>query len=209
MAKKFEHNRARTEILHFVLSFCMTYEWEPEKQYGRRSASIHGFAPSGYDSSHPVQPGDLVILQSAPATKWTIGWLKKIDEADHRRYLIESLEDGELCWWGNVGIMFLPRNLISPRWRWTDKQFKFQKKWHRAYHKHGDDKPNQCVFHEDGSATIGTRGYWDFALDGDTRPPPIERRLPDWQKTTVPMLVEHIKSMEAERAARRIAKKAG
>ena len=114
-------HKARESIMHVVLQFCTTREYRRLEPYVFRSGE--------------PKVGDLVLLESVRRwTKWNIGWLREIS-ADHfgcHAYVIESLEDGELCNWTNVGLVYIDRQLLKdyPRWQMTDRQVEF---WERLY----------------------------------------------------------------------------
>lgn len=88
------------------------------------------------DGVGDVRVGDLVALQSAPPTKWYLSWVH-----DARRgaggydatYVLESIEDGELCNWSNVGLLRYSREEVEghPEWRWTEAQHAFNARWLR------------------------------------------------------------------------------
>ncbi len=85
--------RARLSILNEVLSF----------------PAIHGKDWIS-DWNEIPREGDLVALNCAPATKWYLSWVHEYDPGDGwPKYLLESIEDGELCWWSNVGINIYDR----------------------------------------------------------------------------------------------------
>lgn len=201
MSKAFQYNKARTLILSDVLSFYITRDWGD-----RKTPSINGFTPADWSGGVQPQPGDLVILSSAPATKWTIGWLRAIDSNNgYTRYLIESLEDGEACWWSNVGLSLMPRDQIRERYRWSDKQFAFNARWMRLFKTaNGAIRFNECAFTTGvvagNAVTIGIRGYWDFA--DENPPPPITRQFDDYRKVTVAMLKSALAEMEADYGTR-------
>ncbi len=115
--------RARMQIMNELLSFCMirSKDWKEDRK--------------------PI-PGDLVSLDSAPATKWYVSWVveTELNKGDWHRYLLQSIEDYELCWWENVGIeVYNPQRVREmPSWRWTDRQFKFVDKWNRVAYKDND-----------------------------------------------------------------------
>ena len=202
--KKFDRNRARTLIMSDILSFYITRNWEPDKEYGKTSPSLKGFVPTGFLSDdRPVQTGDLVILESAPPSKWSIGWLREIDEIAGygHRYLIESLEDGELCWWSNVGLSFMPRGDIRERYRWTDRQFDFQKRWNRTANKHGKTSMRvlDCEFKGD-EVTLRLRVRW---ANGDEEMAGYRRTFPDYRKVTIAIMADAVAAMEAEHITER------
>jgi hypothetical protein len=178
-------DRSRLDIMHYILSFCISHASGGDKRiYG----GIEGFI-SSWDDETPAQPGDLVIIKSAPVSKWTIGWLEEIDTSNPncRRYAIESLEDGQICWWHNIGIEYFPRDKLHPSWRWTDKQWEFQDRWNRVCFKERDayiNLPIPPVFGEDFSVTLGTRTRFGF---DDIRP---TRTFPDWRKVTKAIMAQ-------------------
>ena len=170
--------------MHSVLSFCTSHIYgreDAEKEYPRTSGGILGFVSSS--SETPVQIGDLVLLSSAPATKWQLGWLVEMRERQPGwpEYLIESVEDGELCWWSNVGISFMHRRSLHPSWRWTDRQWAFHDRWFRVCYKEKDAyivRPLMPEFGDGFEVTLGTRTSHGF---DDIRP---VRSFPDWRKVT-------------------------
>jgi len=197
--KPFDRNRARTLIMSDILSFYITRNWEPDKQYGRNTPSTKGFVPSDFlDDDHPVQVGDLVILESAAPSKWNIGWLREIEEGSRysRRYLIESLDDGSLCWWSNVGLSFMPRGDIRERYHWTDRQFAFQKRWHKTAGKHGKTgmRVMDCQFNGD-EVTLRMCVRW---ADTDEERAGFSRTFPDYRKVTIGIMMEAVNELEAQ-----------
>jgi len=78
--------------------------------------------------------GDLVSLQSAPPSKWYVSWLIETRCVHDREYLLESIDDGSLCWWSNVSLNHYNRERVgnNPTWRWEDRQFDFWKRWRKA-----------------------------------------------------------------------------
>lgn len=202
MTKTETKQRARLEIMHYLLEFCMTKHW-PNATTGKYSPGIEGFVPAGYASTGPAKVGDLVIVTSILAgSKWQIGWLVDIDPGQtgrhFPRWLVESLEDGSLCWWTNVGLEFFPREKLreNPHWRWTDRQFAFRDRWNRVCYKERDAYivlPRPPVFGDGFEVALGTRTRFGF---DDIRP---ERLFPDWRKVTKAMMAEAYDSMVAER----------
>lgn len=75
--------------------------------------------------------GDLVSLSCAPPSKYYLSWLRDFDlKNDWPRYLLESIEDGELSWWSNVNISIYSREIAcNPSWQWDDEQFAFNNRW--------------------------------------------------------------------------------
>lgn len=179
--------------MFYVLAFCTTRAW-PD----RTTPALHGFTPE--HGEHRAQPGDLVLLESVRGwTKWNIGWLRSTDlNNGWPIHLIESLEDGELCNWSNVGIAFLPRDELTshPSWQWNDKQHAFAERWNRVCFKDKDayiTLPVPPIFGGGYEVTLGTRTR--FGLD-DARP---TRTYPDWRKVTKSMMAQCYDDCAAER----------
>lgn len=186
-------HKAREAIMFYVLAFCTTSVW-PD----RNTPALRGFTPEHGENKAKV--GDLVLLESIRGwTKWNIGWLRDIKPNNGwPTYVIESLEDGELCNWSNVGIAFMPRDELAshPSWRWSDRQHAFAKRWDRVCYKKRDAYivlPLQPDFGEGYAVTLGTRTR--FSLD-DIRP---TRTFPDWRKVTKAMMAQCYEECAAER----------
>lgn len=197
-AKGETRHKARQAIMFYVLSFCTSRAWPGT----RNTAGLHGFTPASRE--HPVQVGDLVLLESVRGwTKWNIGWLRAVSPNDGWPiYVIESLEDGELCNWSNVGVSFLPRDELAcfPSWQWTDRQHAFAERWNRVCFKERDayiTLPVPPVFGEGFSVTLGTRTR--FGLN-DYRP---VRSFPDWRKVTKAMMAQCYDECVAENQQKR------
>jgi hypothetical protein len=194
----FDRSRARLEILSYVTSFCLTHVWGDGKEKQTRG-SLHGFR-SGMFEDKPVV-GDLVVLQSAPVSKWYLSWLREIKEENGwTHYLLESIDDGQLGWWHNVSLDFFEREELATfaSWRWTDRQFAFKDRWWRVCYREKDayiTLPVFPVFGEDNSVTLGTRTRHGF---DDHRP---TKTFPDWRKVTKAMMAEFYDEAVAGRTA--------
>lgn len=194
-AKGETRHQARQAIMHYVLSFCTTRAWPDRKTPG-----LHGFTPE--HGGHRALVGDLVLLESVGGwTKWNIGWLREINPNDgYPIHVIESLEDGELCNWSNVGLAFLPREELAshPSWQWNDRQHAFRDRWNRICFASKDAyivKPLPPVFGQGYTVTLGTRTAHGF---DDIRP---TRSFPDWRKVTKAMMAQCYAECAAERKA--------
>jgi hypothetical protein len=205
-----EKTRARLEILNYVTNFCLTKIYD-EGERKRSFGGIHGFRCRLSDDQ--AQPGDLIALASAPTSKWHLSWLLEVDRSNPGwpRYLLESIHDGELMWWHNVGVHYLERDEVAahPSWRWTDDHFAFFDRWWRACYKTRDAYivlPVYPEFHPMGSVTLGTRVR--FSL-GDAPP---AKTFPNWREVKVRDMLayyDEAKSWhEAQSAEKRAAREA-
>lgn len=191
--------RSRQHILHYVLSFCMTRIYgrdDAESEYPHRHGGSCGFVEEYGET--PAQAGDLVRISAASVSKWTLSWLvdRREPSPGNWEYLLESIEDGELCWWSNVGISFLHRRALNPSWRWTDRQWAFRDRWiHVCYREKGAYivRPLDPVFGGGFTVTLGTRTSHGF---DDICP---ERVFPDWRKVTKAMMAQVYDDCVAER----------
>lgn len=159
-------NRARLLILSELMSFptISNKDWQ---------GSIGG----------KPQTGDLVSLTCAPPSKWYLSWLREIDPNNGwPKYLLESIEDGQLCWWMNVGLNVYDRERVgkNPRWKWTDGQFKFNDRWLKVCRRNDAYivVPCQPKFNDDGSVLLDVRirHGWDSYRN--------PRTFPAWRKVT-------------------------
>jgi hypothetical protein len=195
---KESRNLARIEILNYVIAFCTVKCFgQKEDRYsyslGSSDSSFHG----GYGLREYPPIDSLVMLQSAPVTKYYLGWLKEINPSSDSfstKYLIESIEDGELCWWENVGVWYLPLETSNkyPEWKWTDRQFAFKKRWFDTCYKKGkafQTKPYLPIFMDDGSVILGTRERWN--IPSDYKP---TKKFDNWKKVTINDMLEFYKS---------------
>lgn len=186
--KQETRNRARIEILNYVVEMCtMKYFGENSFSLGRTEHSFHG---SHFGEQKPPI-GALCSLQSAPVSKYYLSWIREIKEGDSRfdtQYLLESVEDGSLCWWSNVSIWWLPLETTNrfEQWQWTDKQWELWDKWQRACKKRDAYivLPVMPEFTEDGGVILRTRTR--FGLD-ESRP---ERKFDNWNKLTQKQMLE-------------------
>lgn len=184
--------RARLRILSDITSFALTHSYPPNPQ---RFGSLRAFFPGDYGRS--LIPGDLVVLESAPASKWYLSWYVEKDAAKDI-YVLESIEDGQLCNWTNVGLSYYDREVVArcPEWRWLDKQFEFNDRWRKAAHRTGETTsftPLNVAFDgEDVSFSIRTR--WNFG----EKPEPAPIFVPNWKKIKMKQLTEVFLKLVAE-----------
>ena len=97
--------------------------------------------------------------------------------------MLRSIETGNLCWWHNIGISFLDRDVVSdnPQWRWTDNQYKFKDKWVKTCEQMGYTmQPCRAEFGAKNQVTLSLRRRYDF-LDNAPKP---EKTFVNWKKVT-------------------------
>jgi len=161
---------------------------------------------SGNSTGVKFQVGDLVSLQSAPVSKWYLSWLKEIDPNDGwPKYLLESIEDGALCWWGNVGLSYYDRERIdNPIWHWDDAQYAFDDRWRKVCRRNNAYIVLPIIpdFHGDGSVTLDVRIR--FGLSDFHNP----KTFKNWKRVTMKMMDEYYKESfeknESEKAHNKV-----
>jgi hypothetical protein len=174
MSKPDTRNRARLEILNHIAQFCLSHKWRD----GHIGGAYHAFVSNIRDDVK-AQPGDLIAMQSAPTSKWYLSWLVKEErrEDGFRHYLLESIEDGALCWWTNVGMDFMDREVIKdhPSWRWTDRQYAFKDRWWSVCYK--ETPTSLCRYTPNLATTSQSRSArgrgMALTTTGPARPSPI------------------------------------
>jgi hypothetical protein len=178
---RFSKSRARLEILSELMSFPTIND----KDWGYNC---------GCDTP---QVGDLVAMQSAPPSKWYLSWLKELKaDGGWQKYLLESIEDGELVWWENIGLTVYSREKVAsrPHWKWDDSQFKFNSRWMKVCR--DNDAyivlPCQSVFNDDGSVTLDVRIR--FRLDNYRNPCSFS----NWRKLTIKQMDAYFKKSVAK-----------
>jgi hypothetical protein len=176
-------SRAKIRILSHITQFSLATIL-PGNQH-HRCLSDMGFRNDL--TNETVRIGDLVALQSAPSSKWYLSWLNAIEKSDRssfeHRYLLESIEDGEECWWCNVSFLYYSREDLEhhPEWRWTDAQFQLNDRWTRTCLKEKDSyrfKPDRLKF-EGSDVRLRIRQHIWYTGPGN------ERAIGPWKKLTI------------------------
>lgn len=167
-------SRARIAILGEIMQFPSVNKWV------------------GCWMDNTPQVGDLVAMNCVANTKYYLSWVREIDPNDGWvKYLLESIDDGDLCWWSNVGISYYDREILAsrPQWKWSDEQFIFSDRWNRVCRKNDAYivLPCQAVFTEDGGVTLDVRIR--FGLHEYHNPV----TFPNWKKVTMKMMDEYYK----------------
>lgn len=150
------------------------------------------------DADYNPPIGSLVALSCAPVTKWYLSWVLEVEKLKYgNRYLLQSIEDGTLCWWENVGLFIYDPERVSqsPEWRWNDKQFEFQDRWKKVCRRNDAYivLPGVTTFHDD-SVTLSLRErHGGF---GKEIPFHHEHTFENWKKTTMKMMDKFYKEGE-------------
>lgn len=182
--------RSYRQVVDYLLRFAIGRIVEGEHtDYPRTMCPGIGFVGRMLGNVE-AQVGDLIRLEAAGQSKWTLSWLLEIRRTKHGDYefLCESLIDRDQCWWSNVGVSYLHRRTVAqhPEWRWTDAQHAFNDKWLKACRRFDTHlyRPFAADFNADGSVTLGTNSRYDF----DKLRPTVT--LQRWQKLTLKALAE-------------------
>ena len=171
--------RGRLLLMGHLMQFSLQRRMSDGEAYAGRSQD----AFSGH--ARDAIPGDLVAVHTARPDKWYLGWLVEKEVAApprEPRYLIESVEDGELCWWDNVALVHYDRETVRshPQWRWTDAQHDFAERWYEVCRQDKDAYmylPIAPTF--DGNAVeLGVRVRLGFS------PTVIRETFPNWRRTS-------------------------
>tara|TARA_R110000796_G_scaffold250514_1_gene379586 strand:- start:6303 stop:6899 length:597 start_codon:yes stop_codon:yes gene_type:complete len=182
--KKIEpRERARMEILNYVIQFLTTTWYGQNKTFVMEDQSFHNCG-----NNPPI--GSIVRLFCAPNTKWYLSWV--IDKRDGE-VLLESIEDGATCWWSNVGYFYIPLKKIKerPTWKYTDRQFEFKDKWFRACDRCYDYNRIALLpkFLENGNVMLGVRKKW---IDDST----VKKEFKNWKTLKSRDMQEFFKNVE-------------
>jgi hypothetical protein len=177
MKSKDTKQKAKIEILGYITQFCLN------------NLTIGKPKPPFKAYECDVKPGDLVALTSAGFSKWYLSWVVEVEkkEGGFDRFLLESIDDGSLCWWSNVAFHLFQDRDIPQKWRWTDRQYKLRDQWFRACHKTRGayiTLPVEPEFTDDGGVILKTRTR--FGWDENNK----EIKFPDWKKVKVREMLE-------------------
>jgi len=185
------YNRARIEILNYVVAFCTTTIYD-----GKNFPSFNegnGFASCGIRETPPI--GSLVRMMAAPFTKWYLSWVMEVkkEESGYHKYLLRSIDDGCLSWWENIGLFYMPLEHSDkfPQWKYSDKQYEFWDRWKEAS-KQEDVyilAALRPTFNE-SSVTLELRKKHSDDIVGS-------KTFPDWKKLTIKEMRAFIRETES------------
>jgi hypothetical protein len=140
----------------------------------------------------------MVILTAAPASQWALSFYReKLGSDEH---LLESVRTGVLGKWSNVGFMVIDAEKAGvPREaHWTDDQFAFRDKFHKACKKGDFYMAIPYIDRFDGdSVHIAFRTR--YSLDDTITPVVVE----GWQKITIKALLSALVAAEKEHESKR------
>mgnify|MGYP000529398400 CR=1 FL=1 len=142
------------------------------------------------------EPGDIVMLSCAPPSEWDLSIYRESEANDY--HLVESLQTGVIGRWSNVGFHVLDREKIGfPRSiEWTDEQFAFQDKFHKAKKRADFYMALPFIDRFDGDTAhiiFRTRFSFDDVLT------PVD--IAGWQKITQKALLAQLLAAEAKHKA--------
>lgn len=130
------YRRAYAEMLDYILQFASNKAVEANgKRHSLGISSNPAFLVLDYGNQYILQPGDLVLVTAANTHKFRLSWFldqRKLGMQGDFEYLLKSVQDGEECWWSNIGLCLFTREKLSPTWRWDDEQFAFYDRWRKA-----------------------------------------------------------------------------
>jgi len=175
-------SRSRILILSHIAQFSLGRECGGMEYAGLRDMRFR--------ETYTPAVGSLVALSAAPPSKHYLSWVHDVAKHDGGyEYGLESIEDGEIVNWSNVGIWEYDRKQTDthPEWRWTDKQHEFSDKWRKVCYQDRDaymTLPTSPIFGDGFSVTVGTRTRFSLS---DHAP---EKTFDDWRKVTKAMLLE-------------------
>ncbi len=183
---------SRLLILHDVTSSALGLKLDGGSDY------------VGYRYFRPVTVpavGSLVALSAVMRpSKWYLSWVVEVQQGATEfdtRALLESIEDGELCWWSNVQFLQMYGQRVTdtfgeynvgldrPQWRWTDRQHQLNSRFARMVHKDTIHRPNQITF-EGLQVTCEIRKSFQDELAAS-------RTFADWRKVTQMDLVAYVR----------------
>jgi len=181
---------AYRNIIYYVTQFCLS------RRHGSASFSGH----RAFNVGGEAKVGDLVSLGAAPISEWCISWLREINhDTVDPTYVLESIETGRLCNWTNVDISYLDRDVVEehPEWQWSDRQFKFNERWHRECKGNGAHMvlPMSAIFGDEFEVTLSTRTRFNIDSIKPTK------KFDDWRKVTKKIMSETYCQLIEERNA--------
>lgn len=189
MEKKIDtRNRARIDILNHIICFGTCNEYGEGKAVPAFYDDKYAFT-SDFRSEDYVN-GDLIKIGSAGFSKYYLSWyVEKRDTNGFTEHLLQSIEDGSLCWWSNVSLSRFNRGTVAnnEKWKWTDAQFEFYDKVLRCKKRSGTyERFAGITFNEDCSVEIRKRGSFE-----DYKGKHI--LVPNWKKAKLKEIVEFFK----------------
>lgn len=193
--------RARLQILHYIMQFSLSHTFGDGRAYG-------GLLSGAFNVDHSyreAQVGDLMALSSMPVSKFYLGWLLEMREESPGwpEFLIESIEDGSQCWWGNVGVKYMNRETVAahPEWRWDDQQYAFNDRWMRACYR----KRDAYIYLPIMTEFTGLNVKLGVRVRHSLSPERKYKTFDDWRKVKVSDMLDFYDQAEAALKAKPVA----
>lgn len=80
-----------------------------------------------------------------------------------KKYLLKSIEDGELCWWENVSVWQYPKVKTDEfvHWKWADDKWLLWDRWKRVFQKRDSfGLVSMMPQFQDNGVTLRLRERW-------------------------------------------------
>lgn len=179
--------QSHAQLLDYVLQFSLA----KQLSNGRLFAS----SPFEVCSMSQLRKGDLVLTDSHFQHDFRLAWFDGEIRSEGQEICLTSTRTGEQVWWSNIGVSrFAKADEIMGRWRWTNEQHEFMKRWVKAC-KSVDDFMRPCdVVHDKEAGTVAIKVFYRYGLgpeNGFTAEVPREGF--DWKA-----MVKQAKAFKAE-----------
>lgn len=126
-------NLAKLEILNYITTRCID-KFHKDSDFKIGQIEKGNIFSGAMLETPPIN--SLCKLDFAPYSKYYLSWLRdtRKNNFNNTEYLLESIEDNEVCWWEGVTLYALPIETTNshPEWQWTDEQFEFKKRWFKS-----------------------------------------------------------------------------
>ncbi|AIU44286.1 hypothetical protein RG2014_032 [Delftia phage RG-2014] len=117
--------QSHAQLLDYVLQFS-TARLLPN---GARFAS----SPFQDCSLSDLRKGDLVLTMCHSVHDFRLSWFLGETRENGQEILLKSTRTGEEVWWSSISVArFSKPEEIMDRWRWTNEQHEFNKRWVKA-----------------------------------------------------------------------------
>lgn len=189
-------DRARFQILNLVLMMSTTKKMPSDGRPIPNFNEEWSFNSGSGEKTAPI--GSLCKLSSAPISKWYLSWLREMRVGEiGTEYLMESIDDGSLCWWSNVSVDWIDKSTTDEysKLHWTDSYYQFDDMWNKAFHRKNAYvlRAGLPMFHSDRSVTVVAREMFQQPTPGS-----LEKTFPDYTKVRLKDLMQAYDELYAE-----------